>query len=411
MSVPPNLVNQIEKLVVPPLPDEPELQVDTEESLPQFPKLTGPLGQLVEAITCDLAYEHKALCALAYIGLHLSGRVRLASDPFLQSRFYACMVGPLGTGKSSADKEVRRELSGGENPVLGGIQCELSIDSGPALVEALAENARLIYTPDEMADAFEKAKQTATGRNSLFGEFLKLYESNQTGRRVVKKNAEPLTLTNVHFAMVGSATPERFDRMWQGTSGGSSGLQSRFVLSYSEQCMPLLKTPNDEQSLSLAKRELSSALEEPQQVIQLSQVAQEIIMDWAAFKDLSRYQRALDMGKRFALVLAACNRATAVDEQTMRLALGFVDYQMAVHAKVMPKDSSGWVQAFENRIITFYGRHAQATERQVRQGINPERYPGGFGSFQQACRNLIGTGKLLAVGKTRSNTTIWEMDL
>jgi hypothetical protein len=396
----------IEPIQEPETADEPQLSTQ-EESSPQFPRLPGQLGNLIDAITCDLPYEHKALSTLAYIGLKLSGRVRLASEPFLQPRFYACMVGPPGTGKSSAEKEVRRALFGA---VLEGVQYELSIDSGPALVEALAENPRIIYAPDEMADAFEKAKQTATGRNSLFGEFLRLYESNETARRVVKKNAEAIHLSNVHFAMIGSATPERFERMWTGTSGASGGLQSRFVLSFSEKALPIIKTPSDEQALSLAVGELADILNADQPVIRLSNDAQDWIQDWAAFKDLSDSPRVLDMAKRFALVLAACNRTDEVDGETMRRALAFADYQIAVHERLMPRDAAGWVQAFENRIIAFFERHGRATERQMRQRIVPERYQGGYGSFQQACRNLVGTGKLKQAGKTRKNTPIWELD-
>jgi hypothetical protein len=372
------------------------------DTLPEFPRLRGPIDDFIRGITSDLPYEHKALCALVYLGVKISGRVRLASDPHLQPRLYGCMVGPPGTGKTASEKEVRRELE----PLLDDVHCEFSIDSGPALVETLQEFPRLVYTPDEMADAFEKARHTPASRNSLFGEFLRLFDSNSTGRRVLKKNSPPISLTDVHFAMIGGATPERFNQMWTGTSGAAGGLQSRYSLSYSETPMPNLRTPNSASTIETAIKTLKENLR-IDGYVKISEAAQDLIVKtWTA----TFSSRALDTAKRFALLLAASESELEVDADLMQAALQFARYQIAVHEKLMPPDSHGWVQSFENRIIAYFKRHRQSTERDLRRSLSPEKYPGGYGSFSQAIRNLLTCHKLVSVGSNQKGNAIWELD-
>jgi hypothetical protein len=381
--------------------------VDSKETaepvaLPEFPRLRGPLDDFVRGITSDLPYENKALCALVYLGAKTSGRVRLASDPFLQPRFYGCMVGPPGTGKTASEKEVRREFA----PILDDVRCEFSVDSGPALVEVLQEFPRLVLTPDEMADQFEKARVTSAGHNSLLGEWLRLYESNSTGHRVLKKNAASVSLTNVHFAMVGGATPERFDRMWMGTAGAAGGLQSRFVLSFCDTTMPNVRTPNRDVVVRSAVETLRANLP-VDGYVRMSGDAQDLIASsWSATDS----PRALDMAKRFALLLAARESKLEVDLDLMQRALQFGRYQLAVHEKLMPLDAHGWTQAFENRIIAYFKRHRQASERDARRSIVPERHPGGYGAFSQALRNLVNCQKLVSVSSTKQGKPIFELD-
>src|SRR5208283_2495562 len=152
-----------------------------EQTLPEFPRLPGPLGDLIDAITPDIPYEHKALSAVTYMGVALSGRTQLAGDyDNLQSRFYACLIGPPGSGKSAAQNEVKKALQG-----LGDVYVQSSINSGPALVMALAEHSRLLYLPDEASGAFEKAKH---GRS--FPDMLHLLEDNQVEHRVRDKETK-----------------------------------------------------------------------------------------------------------------------------------------------------------------------------------------------------------------------------
>jgi hypothetical protein len=373
------------------------------EALPEFPRLTGPLGRVIDAITPDIPYEHKALTVLTYAGLKLSGRVRFA-PPYrhLQPRFYACLVGPFGSGKSAAQQEVSHALSG-----LSGVYAEFSIDSGPALVEALEEHSHLIYMPDELSDAFQKARQ-----GKVLGQLLRLYEHNETGRRVVRKNGGPTKLTNVHFALVASATEQSFRDTWQGARGRGSGLQSRFVLSLSEKLMPTVKAPNDEPALEQAVRELSAVIDAADLPdIGISEDA-ESTFQWfgEVCIDKKQFPRVTDMGRRFAFTLAVCNGASEIDDETAKLAVDFGWYQIEAHRLVMPDDASNPIQAFENRIIRFFEKHGPGTQRDARNNIKPEYSPGGYTAFIRAFDSLVHAEKLKKGSFNRAGKEIWKVD-
>jgi len=378
-----------------------------EEPLPEFPRLTGPLGQLVEAITPDIPYEHKALSVLTYVGLAISGRTQLAA-PYrhLQPRFYACLVGGPSVAKTAAQKEVSKALS-----ELRKIRVERSINSGPALVDALAEHQRLLYVPGELRGAFDKAKH-----GKIFDSFLDLYEENEISHRV--KGKKPTELTNVHFAMIGTATPKRFGNIWQGTGGGSDGLQSRFVLSFSEAAMPRVRNDNYEMLILDAALQLKDMLSTEQAEIRLPETVGDFTAGLTSnlTEDESRsidqkYPRVLDMGRRFVLVLAACNGKSEIDHDTMKLGAAFIKYQIAVYDRLMPVDASSWVQDMENRMLSYFEKHAGAhTEREILNHIKPRESNGGAGTFKRALANLGSTHQIKQVGRNRSGFAIFELD-
>ena len=393
--------------------DEPELA--EEEKLPAFPSLPGALGQLVDGITHDLPYDHKAMAALTYIGIGLAKRISMLPDYWLQPRFYVCMVGPAGSAKSAAEFEVRRALCEGDTPVLSDLAVELSIDSGPALVQALEEapNHRLILAPDELADQFEKARAGATGKNSLFGELLRLFESNETANRTKKKGGEggKIEIRDGLFALIGGTTTQRFPEMFVGTGSNASGLQSRFVLSYSEQNTPRWKSPNDMQAIASACSSLSSVIAAAPKQLVVSDAAREAFMAWrkddASNTDVMR--RLLDQAKRFAMIVAACQNAENINEETMALALQFADYQLALRTRLFPPDASSSEQVFENLILAFLEKHGSGSEAVIQNRIGPERRRGGFISFNRAWGALFRCGKLVMVGPNRSGQPVYAL--
>jgi hypothetical protein len=44
--------------------------------------------------------------------------------------------------------------------IAADVKFQLSADSGPGLVQSLVANPRMLLTPDEMVDLFDKGKQT-----------------------------------------------------------------------------------------------------------------------------------------------------------------------------------------------------------------------------------------------------------
>jgi hypothetical protein len=393
--------------------EEPKI-VEHEIQIPKFPRLLGPLGRLADAITPDIPYDFKALSIITCVGLQLSGRIRLASDPWLQTRFYSLNVGRAGGGKTAGCDEVLAALT----PIIR-YSVEPSIDSGPAHVEAFQENNYVLLFPDEMADQFEKAKLTGTSRNSIFGEWLRLFEKNLTGNRTKKDKRHgvggQVVITNAHFAMLGGVAVERFPTMWQGAGATKSGLRSRFCLAYSEEIMPRLKTPNNDEAVRSAVAEIGALLRSAQSDdfyrpfvdLPLSLEAQSAIAGWRFGEDGDEsFTRVLDKAKRFALLNAFCDSRSDVDGDVMQLGLAASDYWMAADSKLFEPDAANYVQAFENRIIKFFTLNPKATLDQLTQHIRPEKYLGGYEAFNRGWRAL--QNRVAPCGTTRKKKTVYE---
>jgi Protein of unknown function (DUF3987) len=393
------------------LPEVEDTPLAQDDELPEFPRLPGPLGKLADGITPDIPYEYKALTAITYVGLALSGRVCLKSEPYLQTRFYACNIGIPNTGKTAVENVVYKYMS----PCMPDVNCELSIDSGPALVEIVQAHPRTLYRPDELGDAFEKAKVTSNSRNSLFGEWLRLYQGNQTGRSVISKNGGSKNVFNVHFAICAGATPSRFANMWTGGLGSSSGLQSRFCLSFSDKKMPHKKTLDDALMVSAAVNELDRIINAPTfDDFTMSDGAESAIEFWSMEHgpelELEKCGRIVDMTKRLALLLTVTLGETSVSESTMNVALQFGAYQIAMQRRFMPDDSVSYVQMFENRILKFFERHPNRTERECKKSIKPERCPGGVGVYSMAWRNLTRADAIIKTATNRASKALWSVD-
>lgn len=412
--------------------EEPELET-IEDPFPEFPVLFGPIHDLATLVGPSLAYSHKVLHLLTCIGLHLSGKVSLATDPWLQPRFYSVMIGPPSSTKSAVEKEMRgilfpkgTEMAGRltypRAPLSTEIAVHYSINSGPALVQLFEETRKIMIAPDEISSMFEKGRSTTASPNSLFGELLRLYESNETGRAVVRsgkrdkgtgkrQNAgDQIKIDNAHLALIGGATDKSFQLMWQGTSGAASGLQSRFVLTYSDQMLPPFQTLTDVGRAAEVLHELVVVLADAADKLTVTDEAQTRVLEWVQAQGSTLPPRALDMAKRAAIVLASCDHTNQVTEAVMRWCLRFADYQVAIKARLMPEDADSNIQAFENRILAFLSRQKEAAGRQIMTGINPRRFPGGYFAFEKAMTSLTRTGAIRSIGKTRKGKPIYRAD-
>lgn len=413
--------------------NEPDLDEAT-QPYPEFPRLIGILDELASTVAPSLAYSQKALYTLTVVGLKLSGCVKLATDPWLQPRFYGVSIAPAGQTKSAVEKEMRQILlpqpiqqSGGINtyrfPPLPGpnVTVEFSVNSGPALVQLFGDGAtHILLAPDEMTGLFEKARSTATSPNTLMSELLRLYEGNETGRTVVRRGGDKgahITVPNAHLAIFGGATPQSFDRMWRGTGGEGVGAQSRFILCYSDCPLPPFQQLTDEKTAIHVLSQLRRQLEAVPEMLTITDEAQQLVIDWVKQHEGNLPTRSLDMAKRAAMIVAATGEAKilssgtrAIDERAMAWGLAFADYQIVLKKRLMPSDADGNVQAFENRVIGVYERNKKATERQARRVIHPERYPGGHDAFGRAFYALIRSGRLKVVAKTTAGTKIYELD-
>jgi hypothetical protein len=416
--------------------EEPDLP-ESAQPFPPFPRLIGVLNELALAIAPSLAYEQKALALLTGVGLKIAGSVKLATDPWLQTRLYSASISPPGQTKSAADKEVRRALwpqplntdesfgtlndnsrKGGQqlypHPPLEGapIAVEFSVNSGPALVQLLSESPRVFLAPDELAGMFEKARSTSSSPNTLFNELLRLYEGNETGRTVVARRGEKgthLKLTSVYLAIYGGATPQSFERMWRGTGGDGAGLQSRLTIAYSDCPLPAFQTLTDGKELQRLMPILNSRLRAVTENLTMTDEAQTMTVEWVAGHQEGLPARALDTAKRVAMILASTLESKCVDAQVMRWALDFAEYQIALKKRLMPADADNNVQAFEHKIVAVFDRNYQATLSQVRRAIHPERHSGGHEAYNRAVTALVRSGRLMVASKTTSGTHVYKL--
>jgi putative DNA primase/helicase len=405
---------------VAPAVDDSEVEETQEQPLPDFPRLPGSLSEMCDAICPDIPYEFKIMAAVTHFGLIRSGIDTLEGEPHLQTRFYVCFVKDPGWGKTAALNEVRANMK----PVgLNLYFVTPSVDSGPSLVDELsdcfkalppmAENkaARLLIDPDEMIDLFEKAKVGAQSRNSLFAEFLKLYESNRTGNR--SRSSGKSQVDNAHLAIIGGATTEGYPVMWTGTGGGATGLQSRFIpITTNAPKMPVKKRPTDMVALSASITRLQAQVAQPGQVIRISDDAATMLKDWwnGTARDTASNSRVDDMVKRLLIVLGTTNDTTVIGPDLMAVAIRFGDYVAAAREKYNPMDSYSWTQAFENLIQRTAERHKQPmTMNDFRRLVQPNRKPGGLGPFLQAWKNMLNVGILKADGMTHKGSVRYRL--
>jgi hypothetical protein len=160
---------------------ESELKI-AEEPLPEFPRFTGSLADMSEAIAPDLPYSLKFISAATIVGSLLAGKAYIAGSTHIDPRFYTVMIDTKGAGKGGSYNEVRSALY---PLILGELNIVPSIDSGPALVLELAEHPRTMLYADELDKVFEIAKPTGSSRNSLFAELLTLWRAERNWRTAI----------------------------------------------------------------------------------------------------------------------------------------------------------------------------------------------------------------------------------
>jgi hypothetical protein len=384
-----------------------------DDSLPEFPRLSGSLSDLADALYPDIPYGFKMMAAVTHFGLIRSGRDELEGCSSLQPRFYVCFIADAGHGKTAAINEVRTCMLPLKPRMM---EVPSSIDSGPALVDQFAaldamrppladvnadKAARVLLDPDEMSDLFEKSKVSAQSRNTLGKEFLKLFEANRTGNRIRKSSWQG---ENAHLAVLGGATPEGYKAMWTGTGGAASGLQSRFVLVTSDAKVPsrAQQQPSDQEALAAAVLRIGKQIALPGQTIRFDEDARSIFAEWSdSLGGKPSHTRVGDFASRLLIVLAVTNDVAVVNRDLVAQAIQFGNYVISVREKFDVADSYSFTQNFENDIIAVFKRYSESlSQNDVRRLVRPERKPGGMGPFNQAWVNLVKSGMLVQDGQT-----------
>jgi hypothetical protein len=397
--------------------DVPEQVQEVKDDLPAFPRLSGLLTELCDAVCPDIPYEYKIATAITHWGLMRSDKDMLEGDPTTQPRFYTCLIGKPQQGKSAAMNEIRKYMA-----MLGCQYSSMSsVDSGPALVDefqeqlekktgeglAMSNVAKVLLDTDEMSDLFEKSKVTATSRNSLFTELLKLYEGNITGNR--SRKAGKTQLNNAYLAIVAGATPQGYERMWTGTGGGSTGLQSRFILiSSSAPKMGVTRAPSNDRVIAEKILPALNKIATGGNVrVSLSAEARTMLEAWWGGRehDNPSDTRVDDMVKRLLIILGVTTGRHVIDRELMTQAIAFGDYVIAAREVFNAPDSFTWIQAEEDAIRKVGHRHTlPMTQNEFRRLVQPNRRPGGLGPFRQAWGNLLAVEELKPAGKTEKGS-------
>ena len=409
--------------------DEEEFGPDVEEKMPPFPQFTGVLNDLCEALSPDIPYAFKMSAALTHFGLIRSGLDTLLTEPHLQPRLFTVLVAEPGRGKTAAINEVGKTMTALGR---GSYKSFSSIDSGPSLVDAFQdinrehlmsgtpeENlsliprpARILLSPDEAKDIFEKGKSGANMRNSFLGELLKLYEANITGNHARGAKTK-IQIENAHLALVGGATLSGYRAMWYCTQGASEGLQSRIIpIGSDASIMPGRQRPADAEKLNIAFQNLMEIVKHPAQQFDVIDSAWATYDDWWNQKDQAKpsVTRLNDIVKKVAIILAATNGRSIIDDSIMSQGIQFADYILESRQRNNPKDATTLTQAMENAIIDCYTKHGDMSANKCRRVLHPYRLPGGSGVFKQAFQNLIAVGYLREIAKTYK-TKVYRLNM
>jgi len=382
--------------------DDDEEAVIVEEPLPEFPPIPGLLTEMSDALCPDLPREFKIMAAVTRIGLILSGKTTLKNEEHLQPRFYTCLLANPGYGKTASMNETERQF------INAKYLNTTSVDSGPALIDTFEEASKLgrggkvMLAPDELSDLFEKSKSSKDGKNSLFGEFLKLFEGNMTGNRTRSHGAHDLT--DAHLSIIGGVPPDKYADMWTATRGGASGLQSRFTLvTTTAGPLPVRVTPTDTAKLTWTMDAIRKRIAKAPAVLSWDADAIAALESWWKSKPRHNVSEARidSLVKRFLIVLAVLAGTATVTLELVQVGIAFGDYQSAVRERFNVADAASYVQTFENRILAAYKRYGAMTDNTLRQHVTPEKLKGGVGPYLTALKNLRAAGFIISCGKTQ----------
>ena len=417
-----------------------------EELFPECPIFPGALTDLARALYPSLPLEFKLWGMIVRWGLMRSGLDRLENEEHLQPRFYAVLVSPPNRGKTASINESRNSMKSISRTVVeehgkadnktptsrvcADVENLASADSGPFLVQEFynvakdasekymksisSDNAaKILLDPDELADVFEKARTSNSRVSTLFIELLKLHSNNRTANGT--KQTGNRSVNNAHLAVLAGTTVKKYPMLWTGTGGGADGLVSRFLaITTNAKQVPASPLPSDIATAAKTYERLARLAQLPSQTVRLTEEARAMLDNWWESIDTGKQSatRILEAVKQLLVVLAVTNlpadwadSVVTVGPQLVEQAILFGNYEIAVRERLNPGDSWSNIQAMENQIIGWFGKHAgrkwPMTRNECRRGIRPDRLPGGLGSFLLAWANCVNAGVLKVRDRTQ----------
>jgi Protein of unknown function (DUF3987) len=416
-----------------------------EESFPECPIFSGALTDLARALYPSLPLEFKQWGLVVRWGLMRSGLDQLEHEEHLQPRFFAVLVSPPNRGKTASINESRTAMKSISRMFIEGhdkanttptnqacaeVENLASADSGPFLVQEFynvakdaserymksvcSDNAaKILLDPDELSDVFEKARTSNNRVSTLFIELLKLHSNNRTANGT--KQTGNRSVNNAHLAVLAGTTVKKYPMLWTGTGGGADGLVSRFLaITTNAKQVPASPLPSDFAAATKTFDRLGRLAQLPGQTVRLNEEARAMLDSWWESIDTGKQSatRILEAIKQLLIVLAVTNlpadwkgSVVTVGPELVQQAIQFGNYEIAVRERLNPGDSWSNIQAMENLIIGWFRKHAgrklPMTRNECRRGIQPQRMPGGLGSFLLAWTNCVNAGVLKVRDRTQ----------
>jgi hypothetical protein len=346
-------------------------------------------------------------------------------------RFYTVLIGPAGTGKTTAATWAVNALLGtglvyntDGPPKFRNIGCfaDGGFGSSVGLIEAFCDHPRILQFYDELAVPIEKFAIAGSGRGFM-GMLCALYESTLPPSHRIKKTKH--TPAEAYASMLGCSTPEKWEAMFSKTGAEESGFFQRLNLIASENTdtVPMIREPE----LDAVRQKLIAKIEPLEnQVVEIvtTPEADKVFSDWHEDLAARTGQDSTDVTGRLNVLVqrnalhlawllappASGSELNAVagglgvrqtlrstlDADIMQRAIRLADWELEIRRQYRPVIGNNDWAVVENLIKKNMQKYKAISRSALYHCIHGERY--GLKMFSQSIVNLAEEG-LLTVAK------------
>ena len=301
--------------------------------LPDMPEtvLDGTLGEICRKrfADCPIAYSWPALLAAG------STLIREQRTLGIRANLYACLVGPIHSGKTSVIERAFHQLQ-----ILPPVLVALKAGSAEGLLAAVGNqegNGCLLF-PDELSHLLEKAQI----QNASFAYILNsLFYKNEEDLTIAK--GKPVRF-NCRLSLVGGIVDDKFDDSFG--SATTSGLYDRFLFGQCPTGHEYLWRP-------------------PEGNPAITDTFDEVPADraiWEARDQIARSEkinpRLLEISLRCAAICAAIDGRDKLRAADLAPAWELARYQSRARLLLQPNGGKNFEAKIALKILAYLNRHA-----------------------------------------------------
>jgi Bifunctional DNA primase/polymerase, N-terminal/Protein of unknown function (DUF3987)/Primase C terminal 1 (PriCT-1) len=350
-----------------------------------------------------------------------------------ESRFYTVLMGPGGSGKSSAVKWARDLFIGtgllyelsqtGAFMNIGTAQGSFASASG-LVKNGFSKHASILQVYDEFTTLIEKFAIPGSG-GAFLDAMNQLFESGTMQPLHTKEKSDNVITTLVHNSILAATTPRRWDSAFTKTSAEGSGFFQRlnFVANPSEDRVATLRDPNFTVLTDRFLRKIQP-LEYQTVVVHMRPEANEMLNDWYNKKKTEWRGVSEDITGRIQVMvhrnasllswLAAGDHLpdaenanvpidVTCDEDIIERAIKLAEYEVFVRKMYRPVEVNNDYARMESAIRRNFVQTGGApiSRNQLRQAVNGDRF--GIKMFNDAIVNLLAEG-FIRIGQMEGET-------